>query len=241
MANVLKYPPLFKDLDQQVEVIDDFTWDQTDLSWIDTITDTGTAAVGDAVNGVMVLTPSDGTVADNDEVYLGTSNELFLFAADKPFLGRAKIKFTETASGVYNCFVGFANAFAANLMVDDGGGMRASGSLAAIYKVDGGTVWRCVTRNNGVVTDSVSLTSSTKTGYQVLEVEVSPRDSLTVTVTFKVDGVYLRDSTTGAIIRHTVTVASATEMQFGFGAKLGAGTNNDALSCDYAGFAALRQ
>jgi hypothetical protein len=37
-----------------------------------------------------------------------------------------------------------------------------------------------------------------------------------------------------------VTVASATEMQFGMGAKLGAATNNDALLVDAAWFAAKR-
>jgi hypothetical protein len=35
-------------------------------------------------------------------------------------------------------------------------------------------------------------------------------------------------------------VASATEMQFGMGAKLGAITNNDALNVDAAWFAGIR-
>jgi molybdopterin-binding protein len=234
MASILKRPLELMNVEQQFGVFDDFIGDQTDITWIDTITDTGTAAVGDAVNGVMVLTPSDGTVADNDEVYLGTSNEAFLFAPEKPFLGVANIKFTETASGIYNCFVGFANAFAADLLINDGGGMRASGSLAAIYKVDGGTVWRCVTRSNSVVTDTVSTTSSTSTGYQKLEIEGVSFTSTQIKVIFRVNGVPLKDSA-GREIVHTITTASATEMQFGFGAKLGAITNNDTLSIDYAG------
>lgn len=240
MSALLKFPPAWQNARQQYEAFDDFFTDQSDLAWVDTITDTGTALVNDAVNGVMVLTPSDGTVADNDEVYLASANELFLFAADKPFIGRCRLKFVETASGVYNAFFGFANAIAANTLVDDGGGMRASGSIAAIYKVDGETVWRCVTRNNGTVTVSQSSTTAGGTSYQELEIEVVPFTSTQVHVVFRVDGVPLKDATTGLPIVHTVTVASATEMSIGAGAKLGATTNNDTLNIDYIGFAAIR-
>jgi hypothetical protein len=50
-------------------------------------------------------------------------------------------------------------------------------------------------------------------------------------VHYKVDGQYLRD-TNNAIIRHAVTIASATEMQMFLGVKLGAATNNDTLTAD---------
>jgi len=40
--------------------------------WTSTLTDSGTAAVGDEVGGVVTLSPSDGTVADNDEAYIAT-------------------------------------------------------------------------------------------------------------------------------------------------------------------------
>src|SRR5262245_4349652 len=147
------------DLENMI-VWDDFTFDQTDLIWVDTISDVGTAAVGDNRKGLMVLTPADATVTDNDEVYLGSSNEVFLFLAGKPIYGRCLLQFTETAAGIYNCFFGFANAFAADLMINDGGGMRASGSLAAIYKVDGETVWRCTARVGSTVTITQSTTSA---------------------------------------------------------------------------------
>lgn len=242
MPKVMKYPVNLVNARQQYEFFDDFLWDQTDLIWIDTVTDLGTALVGDAVNGVMVLTPSDGTVADNDEVYLGTANATFLFNDDEPFTGGARVKFTETASGVYNCFVGFVNALnGADTMLDNGGGMKVSGSTAAIYKIDGSTVWKCVSANNGTSTVSTSSTSSTSTDYQLLEVEIAPLDGTQVSALFRVNGMYLRDSTTGDIIRHTIAVASAAQMNFGMGAKLGAITNNDTLNVDYAYYSATRQ
>lgn len=240
MSNLLKYPINKTNLKQQYEYVTDFDGNVEPLRWTATVTDTGTVTVVDGVNGVAILTPSDGTVADNDEVYYASKNELFKYAADKAFLGFARIQFTETAAGIFNAIVGFMNAMVADSLVDNGGGPRASGSTAVIYKVDGGTVWRCQTRNNSVVTDSVSTTSAGGAAYQDLEIEVVPFTSTQVKVVFRVDGVQLKDATTGLPISHTVAVASATEMQFGMGAKLGAITINDVLNVDYAGWAANR-
>jgi hypothetical protein len=213
-------------------VFEDFAGDQTDLFFTDTITDTGTAAVGDEATGVMVLTPSDGSVADNDEVYLATANELFLVAAGRRLYARGKVKFTETTSGVFNAAVGFASAVAANLIVDDGGGMRASGNIFAVHKIDGETVWRLTTRNGSAVTTTVSTKSATSTAYQDVEIEINDWDGVSVSVVAKVDGEYLKDAN-GLVIRHTVLVSGSTEMQLFAGAKLGAITNNDALKIDW--------
>lgn len=229
--NLGRYVQQLQDLDTMI-VFDDFVNDQSDITFIDTVTDSGTAAVGDGVNGVMLLTPSDGTVADNDEAYIASPNELFLFAAGKPIYGRCRLKFAETTSGVYNVAFGFQNAVSANSLIDDGGGPKVSGSTLAIFKVDGGTVWKCASACNGTSTTSTSTTSAVAATYYVLEIICNDWDGTYMEVTFKVDGVYLKDST-GAVIRHTVAIASATEMAVFAGCKLGAATNNDATSVDY--------
>ena len=231
MANLARFTAPMWDLDT-FHVFDDFFADQSDLFWVDTVTDLGTALVGDAANGIMTLTPSDGTVADNDEVYLASANEVFIFAASRPLYGRCRLKFTETAAGVYNAAFGFANAVAADLLVDNGGGLRTTGCVACIYKVDGGQVWRCQTRNSTTTTDTASTTSSTSTGFQTLEVVCQDFDAVNMQVTFRVDGVQLKDSNLRPIV-HFVPIASATEMQVFAGAKLGAITNNDVLLLDY--------
>jgi hypothetical protein len=116
--------------------------------------------------------------------------------------------------------------------------------LAERYKTDNSTVWKCVSAVNGTATHSTSTKSSTKStsvggGWQELEIEATPTDSLSYTVVFSVDGEKLRDST-GAVIRHNLPFASATEMQVFVGAKLGAATNNDVLNVDYV-YAAQRR
>jgi hypothetical protein len=220
-------------------VEDDFIYDQLDNLWVDTITDSGTVSIGDAVGGIVALVPSDGTVADNDEAYLATPNEVFKLAAGKPIYAEALVQFTEAATNAANVAFGLADAPGANLLVDNGGGLRASGSVVAIYKIDGGTVWRCVTRNNGVVTDSVSTKTAGGSSYQTLSIEVVDRDPSNCTVVFKVDKQYLLDSTTGLVIRHTIALASATEMA-GFLAVKNGGANLETLNCDYISFAQTR-
>lgn len=223
----------------------DFEKDIDTTEWTATLTDIGTAAVGDNANGgVVALTPSDGTVADNDEVYLASANELFIFAANRPLYGCCRLQFAETTAGIYNAAFGFMDAVGADSIVDNTGLPKTSGSTLAIYKTDGSQVWKCVSAVNGVATHSTSTKSSTKAttvggGWQELEVEATPTDSAGYTVVFSVDGEQLRDSN-GQVIRHYLPYASATEMQVFVGAKLGAATNNDVLNVDYI-YAAQRR
>src|SRR4051812_4580040 len=90
-------------------VFDHFWTDQLDTTAVDTITDTGTALIGDAAGGQVVLTPSDGSVADNDECYLATPNEVYLLATDRPLYGRARVKFSEVTADKVNAAFGFQN------------------------------------------------------------------------------------------------------------------------------------
>lgn len=232
MANLTRFTATMRELDT-VEVFDDFLNDQADTVFVDTITDSGTALVGDEVNGVMTLTPSDGTVADNDEVYIASANELFLYGTNREIYGRCKLKFTETTATVYNAGFGFMNAVGANTLVDDGGGPKVSGSTLAIYKVDGGAVWKCASACNGTSTVSTSTAGAVTATDYVLEIWAKDWDGVSMQVSFAVNGSVLKDSTTGLPIRHTVAIASATEMQVWAGAKLGAATNNDTTKVDY--------
>lgn len=238
MANLVNTSRLLSNAYSYV-VEDDFTGDQADTVFIDTVTDSGSVTIGDAVAGIAALVPSDGTVADNDEAYFACPNEVFLFAAGKPMIARARLQFTEANTDDANVAFGFLSAVAANAIVDNGAGIRTSGSGAVIYKVDGGTVWKCVTMMNGTQTVSTSATTAGGASYQVLEVEAVDAEHSQITVTFKVDGAYLRDSTTGLAIRHTVTISSATEMQVFAGVKNG-DTNLETLNVDYIAAAQVR-
>jgi len=215
-------------------IFDHFWQDQSDINALDTVTDTGTVAIGDAAGGVIVLTPSDGTVADNDEAYLETPNEVFKLATGKPLYGRARIQAAETTADKVNLAFGFQNAVGADSLIDDGGGPKVSGDTLAIFKKDGGgAYWYCCAYCNGTGTTTKSKTPFVTATWYDLEIFATDNGDGTFAVTYKIDGNYLRDFTTNAVISHSVTIASATEMQMWLGVKLGAATNNDTLSCDY--------
>lgn len=215
-----------------VFVFDDFTADQSDINYVDTVTDTGTVLAGDDVNGVVTLLASDVTVADNDEAYIATPNEIFKFGVDSPFYGRCRLKFTETAAGILSVAFGFQNAVGADSIVDNTGLPKVTGSTVAIYKTDGSSVWKCVSSCNGTATHSTSTAAAVGATWYVLEIHVMDFDNVTMEVAFMVDGEYLRDSN-NIPISHRVAIASATEMQMFAGVKLGAITNNDPLLVDY--------
>jgi hypothetical protein len=232
MANIGRFTSPLWDFDT-FYIADDFWMDQTDLTAVDTITDTGTALCGDEANGVITLTPSDGTVADNDECYICSPNENFIFAAGRPLHGLCRLKFTEVTATIANVAFGFMNAAVANSIIDDGGGVKVSGSTLAVYKVDGGAVWRVASAVNGVSVVSVSTEAAVAATWYKVNIDCEDAgDGVNMRATFRVNDRILRDSE-GRVIRHTIPVASATEMNLFAGIKLGAITNNDTLKVDY--------
>ena len=223
---------------RQFEIFDDFkNYTAAEANYTATLTDSGTVAAGDVACGVVTLTPSDGTVADNDEAYLSTVQEVFLFAADKPIFAEARIQFTEANTDDANVIFGLMSAAAANALLDDGGGPAASYSGAVFFKVDGGTTWWVETSIGGTQTTTATNITAGGSAYQTLTIECVPVGSV-VEVSFLVDGVYCVDAS-GVRIKHRITLGSPTEMDLFAGVKNG-GANNQTLLIDYMGATQLR-
>jgi hypothetical protein len=231
VGNLNRFTEELRNVDTMT-VFSHFAGDQLDAIAVDTVTDSGTVLMGDDVGGIVTLTPSDGTVADNDEAYLATPNENFKFGTNREIYGTCKLKFTEVTATIVNVAFGFQNAVGANSIVDDGAGLKVSGSCLGIYKIDGEAVWRCVSACNGVATVSISTTAAVAATWYYPEIYCEDWDGKEMLVSFRIDNRWLFDSS-GNLIKHRVAVASATEMQMFLGAKLGAITNNDTLLCDY--------
>lgn len=197
------------------------------------LTDTGTAAVEDAVGGVILLTPSDGTVADNDEAYIKSKSENFLFADDKPLWYGARLKFTEANTNAANVAHGLMNAVAANSILDDGGGPAASYSGAVFFKTDGTLYWQFETSLAGTqVTTRIADVASAGDGvYRTFEIEFRPRSSTLAEVIPKINGKQCLD-VNGLPIKHEITFTNATEMQLFAGVKNGS-TTLETLQVDW--------
>lgn len=236
MGAVTRFPLELTQYDN-FKQFDDFTGDQTDLTWIDTITDSGTVTMDSVINGQMVLLPSDGTVADNDEAYVITPNLNFLFAAGKPHYFACYSKFSEAATNAANIYGGFINVAAANTLVDNGGGMVTTFMGSVIHKIDGETVWR-VTSSNGSTQTTTKSQTTAGGAFQLLEIIVNDFDTTQCEITFKCDRQYLRDSN-GLPIRHYVLYSGFTVTGLGFGVKNGS-ANQQEFDVDWVLGAKLR-
>lgn len=211
-------------------ICDDFQWYVSPHLWTNLAADAGVTApaVGDSAFGL--LSGATGAT-DNNEIAFRTTNELFLMAAGHPMWCYGRLQYAEANVDDANVAFGFANAIGANLLVDDGAGVKTTGNYALIYKVDGETKWRARSRNSTQTTDNQSLATAGGSAFQEFEIRIEEFSSLQCSISYLVDGLYLRDSTTGDIIVHRLDYASATEMNLGGYLKAG-GANSETLVAD---------
>lgn len=194
-------------------------------------TDSGTAAVGDAAGGILTISASDVTEADNDEAYIKGSYEIFKFAANKPLVFEARVKGVSDTIAETNYIVGIKDAVAANTLQDNGAGPAASYSGAVFFAVDGGSYWVCESSIGASQTTVTTTTSFAGGVYQKLRIEFRPLTSTVGEVHFFIDGVEVGLNNG---VAHRVSFASATEMQICLGVKAGK-ADTQTLLVDYVG------
>jgi hypothetical protein len=239
MSDVLRQTAVYGNRDTVV-LFDDFlayTTAYGNFSSLAADTNSTVAADADGVGGILEI--KTGDASDNNEAGVLSTNEIFLPAPGKPMCFETRIQFTDTNNAV-NVAAGFADVFgAANTVVDNGASIVATFYGAMIYKLDGGTVWRCATSAGAISstgTDTISTTTAGGSSYQTLRIDVSPISGLynASEVTFFVDGVQLRDTNNQPIV-HTLTHAAAGTGDGNCGAyiKAGEATANMTLSVDY--------
>lgn len=198
-------------------------------------TNGGTVAISDGVKGVVTFTTG---ATNNDEIYMCTSTETIKFASGKYIVAEVYLNFTEVATDDANIIFGMMNAVAADCLIDDGGGPKATGDYVAIWKTDGQTHWYCGTQSNGTqlpTSDTLLSDASGHAGhssaYRKLKIEVDCISSTEALAKFSIDDVEVQST--------RFTYASATEMQLMVGAKAG-GAATETLNVDYLGWEQVR-
>jgi hypothetical protein len=210
------------------EFFDDFfTFDEAD-DWIDSVSDGGTIDQIDAVNGVLSI--ATGGV-DENESYVSSLAEDWLFQTDKRLFFEARVKLTEANTDDANIIVGLSDTVAADSLLDAGAGPMASYDGAVFFKVDGGTVWQAETSNAGTQATDTSAGTFNDGDWTKLTILYDYNDGVTANVYFYVDGVL------GATLE--LTIAGLAEMHILLGAKAGGG-NAETLLVDYVHVAAER-
>lgn len=208
--------------------LDDFEWYLSPHRFTSLAADAGVTApaVGDAAGGVLTMATG---ATDNNEVAARTTNEVFLFAADRPALYEALVSFTEANTDDANVAVGWADAWGADLLLDNGQGPKASFSGALIYKVDGETTWRFCT-SLGTSRTVTALANTAGGAYQTLRIEAREQGTVVELVPI-IDGKQALDAN-GRLVKHAIALGTPTEMHAGVYLKAG-GANSETLRVDY--------
>lgn len=219
---------------------DDFLWFISPHMWTDTSADSGASwAATDAAGGILSGTTG---ATENNEAYLLSTQEIFLIAANKPIEAEATLQFTEATVGANNTAnVAFMlmNAIGADSILDDGAGLKTNFSGAAIFKVDGGTTWKCMVSIGTAQTIVSSSLTAGGAAYHRLRIEIRP-----VTATIA-EAAFFADSGSGMVplydasqtarnvpIKISFTYTNATEMQVGVGVKAGGASTAQVLLVD---------
>jgi hypothetical protein len=210
--------------------------------WTSLVADAGTSlTVNDAHGGRVTLATG---ATDNNEAYVFTTKELFKIADGKPHEIIARLQFAEANTDDANVAMGFMDAVGANALVDNGAGPKASYSGATIFKVDGGTKWKCQSSNGAAQVTTESKHTAGGSGFHTLRITIEPIDSVNAEVSFWIDTAggdnwsQMRDANDKPI-KHTLALASLTEMMAFAGVKAG-GATSESLVIDLIDPAAKR-
>ncbi len=212
---------------------DDFTEYVDAQRWTKLAADSAaTVAAGDTKSGAVLIT-SGGT--DNNEASFYMTNKVFLFEDKSAGYVEGLIKYAEAATNKANIAFGVWSAPGANMLIDDGAGPATTASGAMIYKLDGGTFWKCISSKSTTQTISTSTKTAGGTVYQRLRIEWqavgNAADDITE-VLFYVDDLPLYDAAVtnqNKQIKHSVLHTSAAAMTLVFYVKAGDATSQTML------------
>lgn len=195
---------------EQFEITDHFTSFTDTQLWTVAVAGTGTVTHEGSAGRTAV---KFFCTAANDAAVLATTHEVFKLRASKEMYAEGHLVFTDVDTDDGMVAFGWADGLAATTMADTTGAITATDAVL-IYKLPDTTVWAFHTEINGTATSSVSSTTAGGTAAQVLKIEVTPRSSTVFECRPFVDGVQLK-TTAGVPIMHTITLGTATDMDFG--------------------------
>ncbi len=199
---------------------DFFFFDDTD-DWIDTVSDGGTIDSIDAAGGVLSIA---STANDNDESYVSSIREAWIFNTTKKVFFQTRIKLTEANTPDANWIIGLSDTVSANFLQDGGGGPAASYDGAVFFKADAVLKIQFETSNGGTQVTNADVDDFTSAAWVTLAFLYDFNDGTTATITPYVDGV--------AGTAHALTISGMQEMHVVMGVKAGGG-NAETLLVDY--------
>ena len=222
------------------EIHDDFDWYISPHRWTNLAADGGVTAFAESDAEAGVIQGATGAT-DNNEIMCRSTNEVALYQANYAFVMESFIQYTEANTDDANVAIGMGNAAGANVLLDDGGGAGSFNSAALIYKIDGGTVWRCYSRSGtGTAIDTVTVHTAGGANYQLLTIKgYATIGSTEAELTFYLDGQPMLNSDNKPF-SHRLILGTPTEMRIIAGYVKAGSANSETLNIDRTYFGARR-
>lgn len=190
--------------------------------WDDAVTDGGTIAAIDGANGLMSIA-TDTTI--EDESYISTQFESFLFTTTKSLHFEARVKLTEAATSKSNIIVGLSDTVSADILQDAGAGPAASYDGCVFFKVVDSLTWQFETSNAGTQVTDTDVGTMVSGTFAKLEFNYDFNDGVTAKVTAIVDGI-------ADAVQKDLVIAGLQEMHILLGVKAGSAAA-ETLIVDY--------
>jgi len=169
--------------------MDDFDYFVSGDRWSSAETGSGSMAVGAAVGGILVITPSTGSPAANDAMYLGANGLAFKFLANQPIVFEASVQFMEADVNQANVLVGLSDASnPTTSLQNDNGGPATSYTGMMFFKQGGTNVWGCQTSIGSSQITTVTSTPAGGPNAQTLTGQFEPISSTQAEARFFIDG-----------------------------------------------------
>lgn len=196
-----------------------------------TISNSGTvgviAASAAAPCGTLQMEASDGSVAAEDETYLGSESKVWVLQGNKDLWYESRVKFTEAATNEANIAVGLSSIYTANYLQDADAGPAANYDGIVLFKVGGGgTVWQAESSQAG----NQTTLSSVQTRVSGSWVDVGFHVTSNSTIDYYINGVQV-----GSVAANLPTAA----MGLVYGVKNGA-ASHEKLYVDFVKVVQLR-
>jgi hypothetical protein len=169
--------------------MDDFDYFVSGNRWGTAETGSGSAAVGGGLGGILAITPSTGSPAANDAMYLDASGFTFKFLPNQPIVFEALVQFTEADVNQANVLVGLSDTSEPTASLQNSNGGPATSYTGMMFFKQGGTnVWGCQTSIGSSQLTTVTTTPAGGPDAQTLTGQFEPISSTQAEARFFIDG-----------------------------------------------------
>lgn len=191
--------------------MDDFDYFAAGERWNSAETGSGSAAVGTSIGGVLALTPSTGSPAANDAIYLAATGFVFQFLPNQPIVFEAAVQYLEANVNDANIVVGLSDASDPTACLQNSNaGPAASYTGMMFFKRGGTNVWGCQTSVGSSQLTTITSTPAGGTTPQTLTGQFEPISATQAEARFFIDGLLVAKQlftfTTSQMIRPVLGV-----------------------------------